>query len=216
MMNSLRTRARAAHAALRAREDRDRGASELITMIFTMLILVGIIWTMLEGSVYFNNRSIIEGLARDGARTVAINGGNGNALQATTIEKAYSVDHATACDANLMNNQTLATNTMTKVAWAAQKSSITPTECTILRAFANSSGIVNANMTKVSCTPAVVTAIGAPVACTVAWNYHGLPGSPLSFFHTRNGNGTDTFSLWNTVSKGTSESEVYNVGLIAR
>lgn len=59
----------------------DRGASDIITILFLLPILLLLIFSMIDLSLYVMARSTVQGVARDGARQVAMWGGNESSLR---------------------------------------------------------------------------------------------------------------------------------------
>ena len=53
------------------KDSKDRGDSELVSLVLLIPLIVGILFTMIDMSVYFSNRAQIQSAARDAARTVA-------------------------------------------------------------------------------------------------------------------------------------------------
>ena len=68
----------------------DKGDSELVSLLILLPLLLAMLISIIDSSMYFANRSQVQAAARDGARQVAIMGGAGN----TPIEKAYG----SSCD----------------------------------------------------------------------------------------------------------------------
>lgn len=163
----------------------DRGDS-LVSAIIVFPLVIMFIITGVDYSIYMANRGQIQGVARDAARTVAIMGGDGNATQATPIEKAYGQTRSNACSG---------LTTTTDKAYSSNSSAI---ECNVIQNLKQSSGLVNVTITGVNCSPEVATSVGSRVSCSVIWKYNGIPGSGLGFINSNNDN----------VTSGTSESEV--------
>jgi Flp pilus assembly protein TadG len=61
---------------LNKRNARERGSSEIVTTLFVVPIFIGLIFATVNSSIYFQVRSSIQNVARDGARQVALYGGN--------------------------------------------------------------------------------------------------------------------------------------------
>ena len=205
----------------------DRGSSSLVSFILLVPLFLGIVATGVDLAFYFANRGQVEAIARDAARTVAIFGGNGNVAQATTLENSYGSSRASACSSGRSDlrdapNKYLFVDT--------NKASYTTTECNVLAAIANTTGIVSfsLDLTEINegraepvskaivCGPDQATTIGSRTYCTINYSYRGMPGSPLSFIQVRGGEGTASGLLSsNTVTKS-AESEVANPGLSPR
>lgn len=164
----------------------DHGDS-MVSAIIVLPLLVAMLLTIIDSSIYLANRGQVQAIARDGARTVAIMGGNGNASMGTALEAKYGQSRAAACS-GLTGGR----------ASAALRDTSTPIECNIIRALNSATGLVNTNIDAVTCTPQVTTFIGQRVACEVKWTYNGIPGSAISFLQLGKQNTT----------AGSAESEV--------
>lgn len=159
----------------------DDGASSIITFLIVVMLMLGFMITIIDVSVYFSNRSQITAAARDGARTIAIMGGNGTHDKATIIEKSYGISRAQACRGSDF-----------KPGFApAVKSTSTPVECNVLRNIQNNTGLISVSFdssdTGVKCGPSIATAIGSRTYCEVTYKYNGLPGSPIGWLKTSDG-----------------------------
>lgn len=175
----------------------DRGDSSVVSTIIVIPLLLGLLFTIIDISIYFANRSYIQTVASSGARTVAIMGGNGSALQATAIEKKYGEDRKYNCD-QVKSDYRAAT---------AKTTASTAIECGLMVDLQYASGLVNSTITSVKCTPSSTSAIGQRTSCAIQWNYAGTPGSALSFLRLAQTNTT----------AGSSASEVnLNGALVPR
>lgn len=58
----------------------EKGESEIITLLFILPLLVWLIFSVIDVSLYMNVRSTVANAARDGARQAAIYGGNNSRL----------------------------------------------------------------------------------------------------------------------------------------
>lgn len=175
---------------MRKRTKTDRGDSELVSLLILLPIVLGILFTMIDSSVYFANRAQMQAAARDGARTVAIMGGDGTPSRATPIEKRYGVTKAQAC-------KDLDKSPVTAAVYAAKGSQLTPIECQVLQSY-STAGLVSVEVTNVVCGPQRTVNVGAKTECTVDWAYSSIPGSTLGFIKIGKENTT----------KGSAESEV--------
>lgn len=143
----------------------DRASSDLVAVLFVLPLTLGILLTIVDSSIFFTNRSLITTAARDGARTVAIMGGNGTASQQTPIEKQYG--SKTACR---------------QVSGASgYRGDMTVIECNVLLNLSKSKGLTNVKIKDVRCTPSVTEAVGTSVACNVGWDFVSVASSPLVF-----------------------------------
>lgn len=67
----------------------ESGSAELIALLFSLILLISLCVVALDLSMFYQNRSTIQSVARDGARTVAILGGAGDKYHMSKLEKAY-------------------------------------------------------------------------------------------------------------------------------
>lgn len=65
---------------LAKRVQNDSGDSTLVSTVIVLPLLIVIFFTIIDVSIYFSNNSLLNGVARDGARTVAIMGGTDSPL----------------------------------------------------------------------------------------------------------------------------------------
>lgn len=180
------------------KDSKDRGDSELVSLVLLIPLIVGILFTMIDMSVYFSNRAQIQSAARDAARTVAIMGGNGTSLSGTPIEVKYGSSRQKACEG-------LATNERTKKAYS---SASTVSECHAMQSYAKSAGLVNVEIESLKCTPTKTDGVGVKTQCVVKWKFGHVPGSPLGFVKTEKG-----LAGTHNTTVGTSESEVNMTGI---
>lgn len=186
---------------LSRRRKSDGGSAELISLIIIIPLVLGILFTMIDTSIYFSNRSTIQAVARDGARTVAIMGGNGTRNTQTAIEKEYGLPISVCSDPVLAEESVV----------DALDGTQTAIECNMLKTLANTVGLTNIKVNSVECTPTSANAIGTRTSCSVSWNYGSIPGSGLTFIKKRNSDGSrneDSGLVATNITVGTSESEV--------
>lgn len=193
----------------------DKGSSALISFVMLIPLFLALVITAFDVSFYFSNRGQVEAVARDAARTVGIFGGTGSVTEATSIEKKYGLNKATACSAARANSAPY------KDLWTSvNKSSYTPIECNVLYALATNGGLVSVTMDGtgdgVKCGPKTASAIGSRTFCTVTYSYNGMTGSPMSFIQMRQADGTSGGLLSKNVVTKSSESEVKNPPLVTR
>lgn len=193
----------------------DRGDSTLVSTILVIPLILGILITMIDVSVYFANRGQVLNMVRDGARQVAIFGGDGTATSATPLEKAYGQSRTTVC-AGLSSNPTVS---------AALKSTTTATECSVLRNVGTTQGLISFRVTNIQCgvansagdfTGSATTNIGQQVGCQLTWKYDSIPGSGLSFLEKAKSMGyTDAEGLkeMDHITKVNTTSEVNMSGI---
>lgn len=175
----------------------DKGSSTIISTLMVTILLVSLIITAFDTSFYFTNRSAINTVARDGARTVAIMGGNGTASTATVIEKQYGADRDTACsNAKIGRFGKAATDASTAI------------ECNMIAALNDSNALVSVTVESVKCNPTATAKVGTRTECAISYSYKGLPGAPLNFIKTRNADGATSGLLSSNLVKVSSSSEV--------
>lgn len=175
----------------------DRGDSTIVSLVFVIPLLLGLLFTIFDISCYFSNRAYIQTVAHNGARTVAIMGGNGNATQSTPIEAKYGMKKVDTCDAV----------GATGISIEAKKSSSTAIECNMMVALQEAPGLVNVSVQGVKCTPETTASVGARTSCEIKWKFDGTPGSGMSFMSLGQDN----------ITAGSAESEVNLSGaLVAR
>lgn len=178
------------------RRHKDSGDSELVSLLILLPLVLMLLFTMVDTTIYFANRSQIQSAVRDGARSVAIMGGNGTSSMGTAIEAAYGVPRASAC------SEIVRTSNVTKKAY---KSTSTAIECSVLQKYATNVGLINVTVKNLKCDPIITSeAIGQTTTCKVDWEYGGIPGSSLGFIKTADGK----FPMRESTSIGQSESEV--------
>lgn len=172
----------------------DGAGSELVSMLFIIAFFLPVMISIMEFSLWGVNRSQVSSIARDGARAVAIVGGNGTESQSTQLEGAYGLPPS------VCNN-------------VPSKTASTPIECNLYNALNNTKGLIAVKIDKVHCTPIQTGSIGSRTTCTVEYTYYGIPGSPLSIFKNSE---TGKRALEHNVMTGTSSAEVRDVPLIPR
>lgn len=172
-------------------EVRDRGDSSIISLVIALPLVLAILFTIIDSGIYFMNSQIINSEANNGARIVAIYGGNGDAGEMTQIEAAYTTaDEKLACQG------------------VSTSFARTPTECGIFRVLTESKMLTGVKINNVLCTPVRSLSIGADVSCTVDWEYSGIPGSAMSFISIPEEDGSRRSPFRHTETKGTAKSEV--------
>lgn len=200
---------------LKQKAKSDRGASSLISFILLVPLFLGLVITAVDLSFYFSNRAQVEAVARDAARTVAIFGGDGDATQATSIEKNYGTSRATACSSN---NPEIVDAPNKYIFTNATRTNLSAVECNVLAALANNTGLVSISdePVQVDCGPSEAQTVGTRTYCTIVYKYSGMPGAPMSFVQMRQDDGSSAGMLSvNTVTKS-SESEVAAPKLVSR
>lgn len=145
----------------------EKGAANVVSLMLGIIILLSLMVSALDASMYFMTRSQIQAAARDGARSVAIFGGAGEAGangKITELQKAYG--NIEAC------NDVPHTATNGRIV-----------ECEVYSQLTERGGMLsNGSISKVTCGPVVTEAMGTPTYCDIQWKYESLPGSPITIF----------------------------------
>lgn len=176
---------------LKNKKNSERGDT-LVTSLILMPVLIALLLTFIDMSVFMANRSQVQGIARDGARTVAIFGGNGTAFRQTSLEAAYG------------STNSIIGGSTTESCSKGVLSGHTGIECNILDSLKTSTlTSVDYNSLDVKCSPEKSNRIGEPVECTIDWKYNGIPGSALSFIQN-----SDEKTFYDVETRAVSESEV--------
>lgn len=137
---------------------RSDSGDSLVTALIVFPLVVSLLVTGIDFGVFLNNKSYITNAAREGARTVAILGGNGS----NDISDKYGKPASLATCAGMSN-----------------------VECDLYLTL-DSAPLVQATLengdpkTDIKCTPNKTSYVGEQVSCTVKWRYKGLPMSSLS------------------------------------
>jgi Flp pilus assembly protein TadG len=158
-------------SALRRLHKSDRADSNLVTLVIVMPLIIAILITIIDTSIFFSNRSLIQASARDAARTVAIMGGNGTADRGTPLEIKYGLNRTALCNSVTANS----------TAYKAKTKDSTAIECNLMVALGTASSLIATEFTSVKCDPRTAQQVGATVTCTVEWEYGGIPASALSY-----------------------------------
>lgn len=161
---------------IRNRLKSDRGDSSLVSLIILIPLIVAILITMIDTSIYFSNRAQVLNSARDAARTVAIYGGDGTAKSQTPLERSYGIDRASVCTSALANS------VVTKGAYKPDTS--TAIECSLMKTINESKGLIQTTLSNVNCGPGYAQQISDRVYCEVTWKYEGVPGSGLTLIRS--------------------------------
>lgn len=169
-------------------------ADSMVSAVFVLPMLFFMLVTTVDFGIYLSNRGQIQAIARDGARTVAIMGGDGSATLSTSLEYAYGQDRATACNGAVTDQYT------------GNISSKTSIECNVIKSLNSNANLVNVEITNVACGPLRAEAIGEKTYCAVYWVNNGIPGSAMSFTRGQDHAGD---GLGGTqITRGSGESEV--------
>lgn len=159
-----------------AKMRQDRGDSTLVSTIIIIPLVIAILITIVDTSMFFSNRAFLVNATRDAARTVAIFGGDGTPAAETPLERAYG-SATDPCAGNIRQYARVDTAYDPFVA----SSDI---ECQLMMNLVGTAGLVNVRVIDVQCGPNITTFIGQQVFCEVAWNYDGVPGSGLTFLRS--------------------------------
>lgn len=160
----------------------DKGDSTLVSTIIVIPLIVAILITIIDVSIFFSNRSYIVNATRDAARTVAIFGGDGNANAATPLEYAYGHGGLDPC-AGGINNYAMVDTSYDPF------TSSSNIECQLMMNLVGSAGLVNIKIKDVQCGPNRSTFIGQQAFCEIAWSYDGVPGSGLTLLRSAGNSG---------------------------
>jgi len=170
-------------------ESLDISDSNLISMVIMVPLFVALLITTIDLGIYFNLNTQITNIARDGARTVAIFGGNQRANN--PIAETYgSWDSSIVCPPTLIVSSTGAPigrlsgnfRETTAPTWLSSASSNWGVaECQIAKiAEQTINQRTQAEVTHVACGPARAN-LNQTVGCAIRWHYAGLPLSMFSF-----------------------------------
>lgn len=171
-----------------ARLRSDRADSSIVTFVLIMPLFFSFIVTMIDTSVYFANRAIVQQVARDGARQVAIFGGSGTSTTQSPLESSYGVS-GTCGEVSDPGGRT---------------ANQTEIECKILQRYDEGSGLTNVVIDLVDCGPNQTFAIGTTTYCNIGWTYGGIPGSMVGFMKTSAGESP----FYKNETRVTGQSEV--------
>lgn len=181
------------------RRHSDRADSTVVTFVLVFPLFFAFLITMIDTSVYFANRSVVQQISRDGARTIAIFGGNGDATTQSPLERSYG--QPISCSSAQLDK-------------TAHRTSV---ECNVLRRLEEGSGLTNVTFAAgaVNCGPVRAQSVGETTYCQVTWRYGGIPGSTMNFISVgRNDTtGKDGSLFTNNTTRVTSESEVGMAGI---
>lgn len=156
----------------------DRGDSTLVSTIIVIPLILASLITLIDLSLYFNNRSFIVNATRDSARTVAIFGGDGTPTASTPLEYAYG--DAGICGTSIAGNPILSEVRDFSTNYSA-------IECQLMLNL-GSAALVNVKVAHVECGPTKSTFIGMQTWCAVAWRYDGIPASAFSLIRSAGNN----------------------------
>ena len=220
---------------LKNKRKTERAGAALIEVIFMLPLLVSTFISIVDIGLYFNNRAVLQALTRDGARTVAVFGGDGTHTEATTIEVGYG-DNKNACGKlRDRENRNLSAKELNRL-----RTTGSGVECDLGRAISIAPTIVSAEVTDVYCglgekpkllhgatdySDNISMKVGKTTGCMVKWTHKSLP---LSFMNLLPGQtGPDHTAFWDkdhpplsgNLTEGTGVTEVgfaNEVGLIPR
>lgn len=176
----------------------DKGDSELVSLLIILPLVLGIMFTMIDVSMFFSNRALIQNTVRDSARSVAIMGGNGTNNKGTPIELKYGLSRSASCSG-------LSSNPMVSTALKPTTSAI---ECQALSALANNKSLVEVTVTEMTCSPQKTDGVGVEAKCTASWTYGHISGSAMSLIQMGDKNTTSASSR--------AETDMTGISLVAR
>lgn len=142
---------------LKSRLQENRGDSNTISLLFSVVILCMFTITILDMGMYNADRNAVIGATQNGARLAAIYGGVGDGNEGTPIAQAYGASDTSDC-------------TMGK----------NPVTCAVEREL-RAAGLTNGVVKSIDCGPGKTPEIGDRTYCEVKWLSKGLPGSAMSF-----------------------------------
>jgi hypothetical protein len=183
-----------------SRRKSDAADSSIVSALFIIPLFLTVLFTMIDVSVYFSNRSTVQQVARDGARTVAIFGGNGTIGPCpNTIAKTAG----SACESPLEDAYGSSTACATLGTLSTKAVNRTNVECQVISRLDAGAGLTNVEIVSVACGPGRATAVGETTWCNVNWNYGGIPASTMGFIKSKSGN--SPFDVNETRVTGQSE-----------
>lgn len=147
---------------LRKRKDSDRGDSNTISFLATMLFLVMLTITLIDVSVYMVNQNIMNNAATNGARLVSVYGGTGRDSTGTPISRRYGAQVS-----NCVNTAN-------------------PVVCSVENELKGTTSMGPVKVKSVTCGPQATKRLGEATYCEIQWTYAGIPGSALSFIKPKN------------------------------
>lgn len=132
-------------ALTQKQSDKETG-SDIVTTLFLIPLIVALLFTMIDVSTYFQTKTQVQNITRDGARTVALLGG-ASAEISLNKEKFGGA------------GQSVATYVRNKL--------VSGDKCTI-------SGCTT--LPTVTCSPTVATSLNADATCTTVYYYQPVGG----------------------------------------
>lgn len=158
----------------------DDGDSTLISTVIILPFFIMLFFTVIDMSFWFNNRSMMTSVARDGARTVAIMGGTESPLAADYgLRDEY--DNPVSVEDNI--EKTLL-NTPGLVG-------------------------VDTEAYEVKCSPDIAMGgVGETTRCEITWKYNGIGFSAFSVLASLEEYAFEDSALSKNKTVGTAESEV--------
>lgn len=160
-------------------------ADSLVTAVLVVPLMISIIFTGVDFGFFLNNQSAVSNAARDGARTIAILGGN----DSNTISEKYGNNTLTASEC-IFNGITLST-----------------TECQIYKTL-DTGKLVQLDIHSIECSPGATQYVGEDVNCEVVWNYRGLGLSAINLVSLAQKDDPNGEGLgFKVTTKGTAKAE---------
>lgn len=128
----------------------NKAASNTIEFLFVLVVIFLIFSILVDYNSWSINRNAIQAAAQNGARLVAVYGGDGG----TEIEQKYGAAKSGGCAGSAV-------------------------ECFVVDQIKNTPLVGSVQVTNVDCGPSKVDEIGARTHCLVEYTWGGLAGSPL-------------------------------------
>lgn len=157
---------------------RSDSGDALVSTIIVIPLLIVLIFTIIDISVYFNNRSVINSIARDSARTVAIVGGTESPLK-----QRYAIEDIEQNTLEILEGNSNMLTSMQPIR-----------EGEDVEDFFN-----------VRCGPTTTSTVGEETFCEIDWSYRNM-GLSAFIFLPANDEGYKPLQF--STVRGTAESEV--------
>lgn len=140
---------------------KDDTGDSLVSFIIVIAILAVMVFTIPDFAIFQKNQAAIQTIARDGATTVAVLGGN----ESSKLSKTVGVnDNCTELDTRLYKGSTVGKSA---------------TECEIIHRISavEGKGIGNIVIYNVHCAPRTTTEVNETTFCEIEWESPALAGS---------------------------------------
>lgn len=140
----------------------DRGAIGTVEFLFLILILLFLVFVILDFGLFFANKVVITNAVQNGARFVAVIGGNTE----TAIMSKYG---QTSIPSDCRSGK------------GVQSAVYGYGACAVYKELAQARLTKNVTIKSIRCTPSRVQNIGETVSCEVRWGYKSLSGMIKGF-----------------------------------